>query len=484
MKKYYAFFIFLLLPLLSLYSQQKIDDDEQFDDAEYFFATEDYKEALYLFKQLLVKYPENSNLNFRTGMTYLNIEGYERNSLEYFLKAVKNTTLKYKARDFDVKEAPHHAWFYLGNAYRINNELDKALESYKSFQDIKKFEKKYNLGMVEAEIKACGRAKIIKDNPINLFKDNVGEVINTGGKTYHPIVNSSETAMCFMQEQKFYNAIMYSVMKDDGWGYPMNITPQIGSDGDMIPTSLSADGNELLLVRRTKSSNGNIYYSKKEGNFWSPAIKLGKNINSMSDEDHASFSVDGKHIIFSSARRGSLGELDLYISKRQADESWGKAVNLGPKINSDKDETSAYLLQGDSVLYFASRGHFNMGGYDIFFTKKDKNGEWIDAINIGYPLNTTTDNIFYQPVLDGNTGYLALYGDDLNIGEQDIYRIEILAFSDPVVPENSKFNQDFTILLEGTENGERIELTYDRKTDNFTINSNKKTKYKLTLKKR
>lgn len=484
MRKYYVFFIILFIPLLSLQSQQIFDAEEQFDDAEYFFATEEYEEALYLFKQLLIKYPKNANINFRTGMTYLNIEGYEKNALGYLLKAVKNTTLKYKAKKFDIKEAPHHAWFYLGNAYRINNELDKALESYKTFQDIKNFEKKYNLGMVETEIKACGRAKIIKDNPVNIFKDNVGEVINTGGKTYRPIVNSDETAMCFMQEQKFYNAIMYSVMKDDGWSYPMNITPQVGSDGDMIPSSISSDGKELLLVRRTNSSNGNIYYSKKEGDFWSNAIKLGKNINSISNEDHASFSVDGKSIIFSSSRRGSLGELDLYISKRQEDNTWGEAVNLGPKINSEENETSAFLLRGDSILYFASKGHFNMGGYDIFFTKKDKNGEWIDAINIGFPMNTTTDNSFYQPVADGNIGYIALFGDELNFGEQDIYRLEILPFSDPIAPLNSSFIQDFTIILEGSENGEKLEIIYDRKTDNFTINSSQKTKYKLTLKKR
>ena len=133
MKKYYILFVIFLLPLLSLYSQPQLDNEKQFDDAEFFFATEEYKEALYLFKQLLNTYPENANINFRTGMTYLNIEGYEKNALGYLLKAVKNTSLKYKPKRFDVKEAPHHAWFYLGNAYRINNELDKAIESYKTF---------------------------------------------------------------------------------------------------------------------------------------------------------------------------------------------------------------------------------------------------------------------------------------------------------------------------------------------------------------
>ena len=275
---------------------------------------------------------------------------------------------------------------------------------------------------------------------------------------------------------------MYSVKKDDGWGYPMNITPQIGSDGDMVPTFLSADGKELLLIRRTNSSNGNIYYAKKEGDFWSKAVKLRKNINSLSDEDHASFSADGKSLIFSSARRGSLGGLDLYISKQQGDETWGEPVNLGPKVNTENDETSAFLLEGDSTLYFASKGHFNMGGYDVFYVKKNIHDEWKDAVNIGYPLNTTSNNTLYQPVLDGNTGYIALYGDEFNYGEEDIYRLEILAFTDPIVPKKTKFQEDFTLLLEQLESGEKIEIIYDRKTDNFIIHSNQETKLKLLRK--
>lgn len=483
MKNIFLFIILLFSPISGLLSQKPLDDKDQFSDAEYFFAHEEFNEALYIFKQLINKFPENANLNFRAGMTLLNIEGSEKDALPYFLKATKNTTIQYSKKDFDIKAAPYYSWFYLGNAYRINNQLDKALESYYTFLELRDLEKDYNLDFVEIEIKACERAKIIKDNPVNLIKENLGELINNATKTFRPVVNLNETVMCFMQEQRFYDAILISYKKDDRWTKPINISSQISSDGDMIPTAFSADGTEMLLVQRSNSSNGSIYYSKKSDVFWSKAVKLGKNINTMSDEAHASFSPDGKSLVFSSARRGGEGKLDLYISKRLLDGTWGSASNLGSVINSASDETSAFLLKGDSLLYFSSTGHYNMGGFDIFFTKLNSKGDWVHPINIGYPLNTTNDNLYYQPVGKSNTGYIALFGEESNLGIQDIYHIETLAFTDPIAPENPLATKDFTLILEDPESGEIIEIDYNRKTDDFKINSNKKSKIIWRLKK-
>ena len=483
MKIIYTIVVLLLLPLTAIQSQKTTNDYDVYDDAEFFFSTEEYEEALYLFLQLYEKYPDNNNLNFRIGMSYLNIPGQERKSIKFFEKAVENTSLKYKARNFDEKKAPHHSWFYLGNAYRINNQMDEALDSYVSFMDIRKFEKNYNLRIVENEIKACERAKIIKDNPVNLVKLNLGSAINTGLKTYQPVVNRSETSLAFMQEQKFYNAIMYSTKENGEWMTPRNITPQVGSDGDMIPAAFSDDGKTMLLVKRSDSSNGDIYVSKKEGDFWGTAVKLDRTINSPRDESHASFSEDGNQLILVSSRRGGMGGLDIYISNKMDNGEWGVPINAGPNVNTEYDEGSAFLMNGGKSLFFTSKGHFNMGGFDIFFSEKNKDGEWSDPVNIGFPLNTTNDNPFYQPVKDGNSGYVGLFGEDENFGEEDIYRVEILPFTDPSVPANSKFGQDFIFQIENEETGEIIKVIYDRKSDSIKIESNTKKKFKWKLNK-
>jgi tetratricopeptide (TPR) repeat protein len=480
MKKILIIFILIGMLLPQLYSQSQ-STEELFDDAEFFFATEEYEEALYLFLQLIRRDPENANFNFRTGMTYLNIPGEEVKSIPYLEKATRDISLKYKAIDLDEYQAPHHTWFYLGNAYRINNQLDEALEAYEKFKDIRNFEKNYNIRIVDNEIKVCERAKIIKDAPINMVKRNLGKDINDGSTNYLPVVNSDETVMVFMKSQKFYEALMFSYKSDGKWVQPINITPQVGSDGDLTPAGLSADGKELLLVKRSNRSDGDIYISTYDGQFWSNAEKLGSNINSPRDEAHASFADDGKGLYFSSDRRGGFGGLDLYFAARLPDNSFGQPINLGPQINTNEDETSVFLNKND--LYFCSKGHFNMGGYDIFFAEKMEDGTWGDAVNIGFPLNTTNDNSFFQPLGDGNIGYIALFNQKENFGFEDIYRIELFPLSEPAPVDDILFNNGFRLVLHEEHTGEKITIIYQYKEGTFKVVSTSNKNYKIELEK-
>lgn len=465
-------FITLLATLAFLpgNAQQEIID-KQFDDAEFFFATEEYREALYIFKQLLELQPENHNFNFRAGMSCLNIEGEESNAIPYLLKATENTSLKYKERDLRETRAPHHSWFYLGNAYRINNELEKALESYRIFKDIRNFEKHYNSRIVDAEIKACERAKIITDAPVNVSFVNAGPQINKGQRNYHPVLNGIESVMFFMQSQRFYEAVMYTYKVEGNWVEPVNITPQIGSDGDMVPTGVSEDGTKLLLVRRTNSSNGDIFLSKKDGNTWSKAEKLPPPVNSARNEHHASFSPDGKSILFSSDRSGGFGGLDIWFAEIMDDGTFGKPVNAGSGVNTAGNETSPFLSKDGKTLYFASTGHFNMGGYDIFHSSKKADGNWGDVNNLGFPVNTTNDNSFYQPTGDGTTGLLSLFKRTGSYSNEDIWRIEMMPLLEPMPFKRILFNEDFTLTITDEETGEKITINYNRATDSMRVSS-------------
>lgn len=480
MKKFLLFSILYSSCLFFSFAQEEIDPDEIYDDAEFFFDTGEYEEALYLFRQLGKDFPDNANIQFRIGMSYLNIPGSETEAIPHLEKAVQNTTLKYKEADFDEKKAPHHAWFYLGRAYRINNQLDDALETYQKFMDIRNFEKKYNLRITENEIKSCQRAKIIKDSPIMLAKRNLGQKINNTGQNFHPVVNVDENVMVFMQRLKFYDAIMYSYKEEGEWVRPINITPQVGSDGEMIPTGISPDGTELLLVKRESFDNGDIYYSRLEGNFWSKAVPISKKINTIRNEDHASFSTDGKTLLISSDRRGGYGKLDIYRSNRLENGEWSEPENLGPTINTGEDETSAFLMMNNKHIYFASTGHFNMGGYDIFFSEKENN-EWTDPVNPGYPLNTTGDNRYYQPVKKGNTGYLSLFNEKDNINQEDIYRVEMAPIAKIPVPRTTMKSKSFILEIEDPDTGEIIVITYDKEKDKFKAESDKNKNYKLRV---
>jgi hypothetical protein len=480
MRRIYYILCFFVLGCNLVFSQQDQEDaDKLFDDAEYFFASGDYQESLFLFLKLIKIQPDNANYNFRTGETYLNIPGQETKAIPYLEKAVMNTTLKYRSKDLNEKKAPHHAWFFLGNAYRINNDLDKALDSYARFKSIKDFEKKYNVRIVDNEIKVCERAKIIKDSPLNLVKTNIGAPINTSANDYLPVLTPDENIIVYMNSQKFYEAIMYSRKNDGVWSTPLNITPQIGSDGDMRPTSLSADGLELYMVKKD-NNNSDIYVSRFDGNLWSMATPLNKNVNSRSNETFASLSPDGKNLYFTSNRNEGFGGLDIYVSKKQSVGDWGPAENLGSIINTDQDEETPYLSGDGKTLFFSSKGHFNMGGFDVFYSNFNKFNQFDEAINLGYPVNTTNDNSGYFPVKDGKTAYMSLFNDN-DSGKEDIYKLEILPFTATKVSDSPQFEKEFTITITNIEDNERIQVIYDNKTDKFKVKSSEGKTYKVVL---
>ncbi len=477
------FLLFLLiLPLAAPWATaQKEDTDKLFDDGEFFYSTGEYKEAAFLFAKLVNMDPENANYNYLAGASFLKVKGEERKAIPYLEKAVENTTLKYKDRNPNIHRAPWHAWFFLGNAYRINNQLDEALDAYTRFMDLRDFEKKYNLRIVQNELKAVERAKIIQDSPLNLIREKISLAVDDGTTTFRPVVSINENSMVFMKSLKFYDAIMYTWKIDGQWVEPVNITPQVGSDGDMVPSALSADGTELLLVKTSESGDGDIYLSRLNGQTWSKAGKMNKNVNTTKNEAHASFSPDGKSLILSSDRHGGFGGLDLYILKKTTDGEWGDPVNLGPVINTPEDETSAFLVEGGKILYFSSRGHFNMGGYDIFYSNRKTDDSWGETKNIGFPLNTTNDNDFFQPVKSGKTGYIALFGQKETDRVEEIYRIKILPLTEPATVTKSIFNDSFSIILSEEENGENITVKYDAASDTFTVVSPGGKSYRVKL---
>ena len=460
--------------------------EENFYDAIYFYEEEeDYQEAQFLFKVVLRDEPRNANAKYWLGMCYNNIQGEEHKGIPYFLEATHGITLKYKKERYSEKRAPYHTWFYLAEAYSKTNQMDEALEALNSFKALKDFESKYNVRITEEAVLAVERAKIIKDAAINIRGLYFNEPINSPEDDYNGVISGNGNMMVWANSKTFYEAVYMSIRENNQWGVPILITPQIVSDGDLLPAGLSFDGTSLLLVKSDKRDNTDIWISQFNGNIWSPAEEIKGGINSGSNEDHASFSPDGRHIYFSSDRRGGEGGLDLWYSERQRDGEWGSPVNMGDEINTDKDETSVFMAPDEGRLIFASKGHFNMGGYDIFRCELEENGSWSQPTNIGYPLNTTSDNTFYVPI---NNGLQALYTRFTNeaIGKQDLWYVEILDAEgfvgegltlsmDPV--EISQ--KDFAIILVNEETGEEIEVLYDAATDSFKALAGEKSSYKV-----
>ena len=411
-----------------LISQSKEELRNNFYDAESWILFEAYQDALPLYQQLARKYPDNSNFKYRIGQCYMNIPGEKARAIKYLEDAIKNINPKYKEGKFNETGAPYDALYYLANAYRINNQVDNALRAYELFRKNLNPEV-YDTTIVNLQIQSCRNAKELMRMPLFIKQKNLGNVINTYNNDFNPVVSDKEDLLVFSRSQAFYDAILYSTKVNGVWTEAKNMNEMLKVDRDLFPTSLSKDGKDLYLYS-SADYDGIIFTTRFENGTWSPLVKLNDNINTKYWESHATISHDNKKLYFTSNRKGTIGGLDIYVSNRDSTGDWGPAINLGPVINTPYNEESPFLSDDDKTLFFSSRGHFNMGGYDIFYSTLLPNGEWSVPLNVGYPLNSPDDDVFFKPLNQGYEGYMAKEIPG-GFGKQDIYRIEIFSNDHP-----------------------------------------------------
>jgi outer membrane protein OmpA-like peptidoglycan-associated protein len=418
------FLAFVLIVPFSVSAQEKeqVNLKEYFIDAEYFFAQEAYVDALYDYLEIYNNgYKDNANINYRIGICYLNIPGQKDKSVSHLLESLKNVSTKYKSSSLKQTYAPVDAYLYLGNAYRVNNLLSQAIESYDKYKVMagSLAEQKF----ADQQIQACNTAIRFMDNPLKIRITSLGDSVNGESSNFKAVISGNGLTMAYMNELPFYNAVYISHYRDGAWTSPVNITPQIQSDGDQYVSSLSFDGNTLYLTRED-AFNSDIYKSVFQSGKWSKSEPLsGQDINTKYWESHASISRDGKTLYFTSNRKGGLGEMDIYKSTLQDNNQWGEPVNLGNVINSDLNEDTPFITENDSVLYFSSQGHENMGGYDIFKSRIGPANQWSSPENLKYPINTTDDNLFYYPWHNARIIYASLISPG-GFGKEDICAIQ------------------------------------------------------------
>lgn len=391
---------------------------EIFAQAESYYLYEEYELANQLY--IIMENPENLNLSYKIGTCYLNIPDEKEKAIPYLEAAVKDAALDAKPGSFKEKRAPLDAWFYLARAYMINNEMEKALGAFQTFQNLAsetgKKGKMQNLDFVTQQMEACNNAIKFMHNPVPVTKKILGKGFTLGAMNEDPTVSFDGTTVVYTENRGLVNVIWFSKKVRGKWQDPVEITDQLKAGEDCSTCALNYDGTELFLYK-TDMFDGNIYNSKYVNNSWTPIVKLNKNINTKFYESHASVSTDGKKLYFTSNRDEGEGGLDIYVSEKDAAGEWGPAVNLGPDLNTPYNEDNPFITANDSLLYFCSEGHDNMGGYDNFKSRKSVSG-WGKPENLGYPINSTDDDKFFQPM---NNGVNAFYSMKTDYKERDIF---------------------------------------------------------------
>lgn len=369
--------------------------------------------------------------NFDAGELHMRTIGRDL-AVKYFLRVFRQDP-DYR---FDIQ-------YWIGRSYQMGLNFDKAIEFYNLYKERLASKPNYqgrdkvDLAAVERSIYECQNGKEFVANPGNFSIVNIGREINSEYEDYGPVLNGDETEIIFtsrrrednlnenvFEDNKPYEDIFVSRKTGDTWARATNIGPVVNTPYHNSNLALSKDGNTLFIYN--DDNGGDIYYSERGTNGqWGPPVPLPGIINSSFNEKSISISADERTLYFASDRPGGFGGIDIYRAVLDSRGQWSDVRNLGPKINTEFDEEGPFIDQDNVTLYFSSKGHKGMGGHDIFRVVFDpQTNEWGEPENLGYPINTPDDDVYFVASTDGKRAYYSSVKED-GMGYTDIYLITI-----------------------------------------------------------
>ncbi|MBS1647849.1 MAG: PD40 domain-containing protein [Bacteroidetes bacterium] len=414
MKKSIFILICTLLFSVITKAQTKKESTDKLNDAAEFYMSDDIKDyvrAYEAYDKLEKRDPSNAYYKFQKGLCTFHLPDKKQESI----------TLFETVRQMEPKET--QVLLNLGKAYHINYRFDDAIKTFKEFLATNPSQ----IDKEEAEklIKNSEYGKNVTETMLQSDIRNIGPPVNTEAQEYSPVISTDESVLIYTyrgpkstgglmngnfkpdaQNGTYYEDVFMSRRNADStWSEPQGIA-SINTKQNDASLALSPDGQTLYVYRASEKDSGDIYESHLNGEEWTSAEKMKGNINTNYYEGACSITADGKYFYFSSERPGGFGGRDLYIAEKAEDGTWKNVKNMGSAINTSQDEDSPFIHPDGITLFFSSKGHNSIGDYDIFYTIK-KDNDWIDPINMGYPLNTTDDDRYYVINASGQKGYFS-----------------------------------------------------------------------------
>lgn len=418
--------IFTVFLMLSIFALDGFSQRRTLRTAQSHIDNDRFSKAITVLQPLLLAEKVNKEAYLLSGIAYLNEPGGSERALELLDIAIEHYPLSNKP------ERPAlEARFYKGQALHLNYRFEEAIQLYGELLKVIPSSEEDLRVAVNREIAYGETAMDRVQNPVPFEIQSMGRAFNSMNDDHSPVVALDESTIFFTsnrpiseldnEDGQYFENIYVSFWRDGAWTAATLLELPGNYYGNRATVSLSADGNSLILFQND-GVIGNLYESRLVFGEWTEPVPFPAPINSGYNESHASLSLDGGRIFFVSDRPGGVGGKDLYVSHLLPDGYWGEPLNLGPQINTALDEESPFLHPDGRTLYFSSEGHASMGGYDIFSSELGENGEWSAVSNLGYPINTPDDDIFFMPTPDGQRVYYASRQPD-GYGSTDIYLI-------------------------------------------------------------
>jgi outer membrane protein OmpA-like peptidoglycan-associated protein/tetratricopeptide (TPR) repeat protein len=415
-------------------------------DKFYFEHERGYLMALEFYMMAYKEHPNSALLNYKIADCYLHTL-YKYSALKHAQEAVAlNPNVMY---DID---------YVLGMAYHQRSEFDVAISHYQSFKATYSGKDPDSLAMANKRIEECLNGKeIVKEELYDVV--NMGPEVNSEYAEYVPLIKADQSMLLFTARKPYnlkdtvnhpnskvkgerlsgfdfdyFEDIFKTERTDSGWSKPVRFDYSTQKKGiHDASVSLSFDG--LTIYNYRSVNQGDLYYSEIENGKWNDPKPM-EGINSKYRESHVAIAFDNNTAYFVSDRPGGYGGKDIYKATRLEDDKWGNIENLGPEINTQYEEDGVFIHPDGKTLYFSSKGHNTMGGYDIFRSTFE-DGKWSTPENVGYPVNSPDDDIFFVLTADGKHAYLSSVKEG-GYGMQDIYVI---------TPYENKKQKPFDVVL-------------------------------------
>ena len=389
--------------------------------------------------KLLEINPESANYKYRKGFIELEMRNNYLKAIELFSSSTGNIDRNYDMYSIKEGSVPADIFYHLGRAYHLNEDFDKAIENFNSFLE-QTHKNSELIAETENRIKQCGAAKKLMANPKDVEVVNLGDSINTEYADFSSNISLDGRALYFTSrrpwekgESNGFKDPMLNHFPEDIYQAELNKNNQWQNTNRMsmckpnfneATVSVSIDERRVYTYN-DKSGLGDIYYSDYMNGVFSAIVpvKINDVNNAERWETHYTVSPDGNTVFFVSDRLEGYGKRDIYMMEK-VDGEWSKPKNMGGNINSPWDEDAPFMGLDNNVLYFSSTDSSSMGEFDIFMSVKDENNIWSNPINLGYPINSVGDDLFYTHTADGKKAYLSSFRKG-GKGEKDIYRIDV-----------------------------------------------------------
>lgn len=424
----------LLVFILIFYSVGNSNAQDKKLAEEYFLAG-NFSEAYEQYALLLETFPDDLTFNYRIAVCILNQNEKKQEAIPY---------LEFLSKQAD---ADPNSIYLLGRAYHYDYQFVKAMESFKLFIKNEKGSEQ-NLKDAGRQIEYCQNAVELMKFPVDIKFENLGNNVNSPYADYFPFAATDESFLLFNsrnnngvnQKSDGTNAsdIFISIAKNGSFTKAKTVNKKLLTDQfDEEIVGLSSSNKKAVLYLQDKNNTGGklVLADVRNNNLTNP-MKLPENINTRFDEISASINNESKEIYFASNKPGGFGGTDLYVVRLLPNGDWGEPQNLGATINTIYDEDFPVLSSDGKFLYFSSKGHTSMGGYDIFKAEYDhEKMKYMHPRNLGFPINSPMDEMNFSVSESGRYGYISAVRKD-GFGDLDIYRI---TFTD-IEPDFTIFN--------------------------------------------